>query len=110
MKVAVVGSRGFDNYELMCDVLDKYTITEIISGGARGADSLARRYATDAEIKITEFLPDWSKGRRAGIDRNTDIVAAADIIIAFWDGKSSGTYDTIKKARAANKVVHIVAF
>ena len=36
------------------------------------------------------------------------IVGAVDKTIAFWDGKSTGTLDTIKKTRRAGKSVHIV--
>ncbi|SIP85845.1 Conserved protein mycobacteriophage D29, Gp61 (DUF2493) [Pacmanvirus A23] len=112
MKVAVMGSRTFDNYELLCIELDKLEITEIISGGAFGADSLAEQYAGDCDLPTTIFKPDWDRyGRKlAGIIRNSDIVANCDILIAFWDRKSNGTRDSINKAKAANKLYKIVIF
>jgi hypothetical protein len=110
MKVAVIGSRSFTDYEKMCQVLDQYHITEIISGGAKGADSLAGRYATEHKLLLTESLPDWFRyGRAAGMIRNSEIVIAAEIVIAFWDGTSRGTADSIKKARKFNKKVHIIS-
>ena len=44
----VVGSRSFDNYELLESTLDKLLINyreiTIVSGGAKGADTLAEEY------------------------------------------------------------------
>jgi hypothetical protein len=108
MKVAVIGSR-----ELKVD-LDKYLpegITLVVSGGARGIDSLAEGYAERHGIKKLIFLPDYGRyGRQAPLLRNELIVDAADIVYAFWDGVSRGTKYTIDYARAKGKetVVHII--
>ena len=78
-------------------------VTEIGSGGARGVDTSAREYAHANGIKLTEFLPDYDKyGRRAPIIRNDLIVEYADMVIAFWDGKSRGTQYVIRKCRETN--------
>jgi hypothetical protein len=59
-------------------------------------------------VPVTRLIPDWKKhGRAAGIIRNTDIVKQADKVVAFWDGKSKGTQDTIGKARKANKLLYV---
>jgi predicted Rossmann fold nucleotide-binding protein DprA/Smf involved in DNA uptake len=114
MKVAVVGSRTFNNYEQMIETLDNLRenniVDEIISGGARGADALAEQYAREYEIKMTVIKPDWSLGRHAGILRNTDIIAASDLVVAFYDGHSRGTADSIKKAKAMGKSLIVVKF
>ena len=69
----------------------------------------AALYASDAGIKLTEFLPDYEKyGRFAPLKRNIDIVAYSDEIIAFWDGKSRGTSFVIKEAEKQGKKVQIV--
>lgn len=107
-KVAVIGSRDFTDYKMLCEVLDKYDIREIVSGGARGADSLAARYAKERGIGLTEFIPDWSVGKYAGHIRNQDIIDYCDIVIAFWDLESKGTKDSISKAKRANKPVIII--
>ena len=107
--VAVVCSRSFFDYDLLCKTLDglNVTIIEIISGG----DSLGAMYARDRGIPLTEFLPDWKKhGKAAGFIRNTDIVKDADIVVAFWDGASHGTRDSITKAKEMGKVLYIVTF
>ncbi len=111
MKIAVVGSRTFDNYELLCLELDKLEVTEIISGGAAGADSLGEKYAVECEIPIKIFKPDWNRyGKKAGMIRNSDIVDNCDILIAFWNGHSNGTKDSINKAKIVNKHYKTIIF
>lgn len=107
-KFAVIGSRDFTDYKKVCEVLDKYPISEIISGGSRGADSLAAKYAKEKGITLTEFIPDWSIGKFAGHIRNQYIIDHCDVVIAFWDMKSTGTKDSINKAKRANKPIIII--
>lgn len=98
MKIAVVGSRSFDDYPKLSSVLDLYRkeCSLIVSGGARGADSLAERYANENDLKTKIFLPDWKMyGAKAGFIRNELIVKECDFLIAFWDGKSSGTKNSM---------------
>lgn len=102
MKLAVVGSRDFNDYELLKSEIDKIknilNIDTIVSGGARGADTLAERYANEYNLGKLIFLPEWEKyGKRAGFIRNTIIWDHADAIIAFWDGVSKGTKHTVDK-------------
>lgn len=106
MKVAVIGSRN-----LTVNNLDKYLpkeTTEIVSGGAEGIDSCAREYAINNHIKLTEFLPEYSKyGRTAPLKRNIDIINCADIVLAFWDGKSRGTRFVIENCKRLKVPVKI---
>jgi len=107
-KMGVIGSRNFVNYKFMKEILDSFPFSEIVSGGAKGADSLARRYAEEKNIPITEILPDWNQyGKSAGFKRNKSIIDQSDAIIAFWDGVSSGTKNSIYLAKKANKNVYI---
>lgn len=110
MRLAVVGSRGFNDYEYLKATLGKISddIDCIISGGARGADSLAARYSREKGIALQEYLPEYDKyGRGAPIVRNRLIVDDCDTLIAFWDGKSRGTRDSIDYARKRGKRVII---
>ena len=71
----IVGSRSFSDYELFvakCDLLLRnWGSVVIVSGGARGADALAKRYAVDRGYCYMEFPADWDTyGRRAGYIRN----------------------------------------
>jgi hypothetical protein len=113
LKIGVVGSRGFNDYKLLKDTLDKYldSVYLIVSGGAKGADQLGEKWANENGIKTLIFKPEWDKfGKVAGFLRNKDIVDHSDIIIAFWDGMSRGSEDTIKQAKKAGKEVIIVYF
>lgn len=101
MKVAVVGSRSFTDYELLKKTLDELypNITRIVSGGAKGADSLSEQYAKEEGIPTQIFKPDWEKhGKAAGFIRNRDIVENSDMVIAFHDGQSKGTANSIELA------------
>jgi len=116
MKLAIVGSRTFNDYRLLVETMwthfpISYNKYEIISGGAMGADSLGQALAKNWELKYTVFKPDWDKyGKPAGFIRNQQIVDTCDIVLAFWDGKSKGTQDTINKAKKAKKPTFVVYF
>ena len=102
MKVAVVGSRDIKTLDLEKYIPD--TCTEIVSGGAKGVDHLAAAYAKKRGWKLTEFLPEYEKyGRGAPIVRNREIVAYADVVLAFWNGKSRGTWSTIEFCKKVGK-------
>jgi len=113
MRIGIIGSRLFNDYEKLLNTLSLLSISydndEIISGGAKGADSLAERFAEDYNIPTTVIKPDWKKyGKRAGFIRNTDIVKKSDVIVAFWDGVSKGTGDSLEKAKFYKKTTIIV--
>lgn len=109
MKYAIVGSRNFNDYELLKTKLSEYDITYIVSGGASGADSLAEKYAKEFDIPIFIYYPEWERyGKKAGFVRNKLIVDASDVIIAFWDGISRGTSSTINYANQVKKTVIVV--
>ena len=112
MRVAIVGSRDLHDkeeywYNKICEKIP-LNCTEIVSGGAEGIDTLARRYAKEHGLLLKEFLPDYDRyGKPAAFMRNTQIVEYAHMVIAFWDGKSKGTADTIMKCYQLNKPVEI---
>lgn len=98
-KVIIAGSRGFSNYKLLketCNnVLREKKKTHniiVISGHARGADTLGEKYATDEGLDLEIYPADWKKyGKSAGFKRNEQMAEIADGLIAFWDCKSHGT-------------------
>jgi len=107
-KIAVIGSRHFLDYDKLERVLQPWLPAHIISGGAKGADTLAKQLAQEHELPITVIKPDWKKyGRGAGPIRNRAIVDMADLVIAFWDGKSRGTASALSYARTKGKTVII---
>lgn len=117
IKLAIVGSRCFTNYELLEKVIDnicetnEYNITDIISGAARGADTLGERYADNFSINKIIFPADWAKhGKRAGFIRNNDIIKNCDVCVCFWDGESHGTKHDIELCRFYKKICFIYLY
>ena len=106
MKIAVAGSRSILKIDLAPYVSEG---DEIVSGGARGVDSLAAAYAKAHNLKLVEFLPDYARyGRGAPIKRNYEIVDYADRVVVFWDGQSKGTLSVIKYAEKTGKPCEVV--
>lgn len=113
MKIGVIGSRFFDNYSLVKQKLDyiyqDIDITLIVSGGAIGADTFGEKWADENGIEKMIFKPEWKKyGKKAGFIRNKDIVLNSDRIVAFWNGTSKGTLNSIDIATKHNIPVMII--
>ncbi len=110
MRILVCGSRGFADYKKLSKELATYQITHLISGGAKGADGLAERWANENKIPKTILNAEWEKyGKRAGYVRNVAMLnESPDIIVAFWDGQSRGTKMMIDLAIRAQKRVHVI--
>lgn len=113
MKLAIVGSRTFTNKNLLESTLNNYKdrITLVVSGGARGADSLGESWAAKNNIPVKIFKPEWHKyGKSAGMIRNELIIQECDICMAFWDGKSKGTANSIFICEKLNKKVAVIRY
>lgn len=113
-KIAIIGSRDFKNKQLMNEQMqvlrEQYDISLIISGGAKGADTMGVQWANKNDIATLVFMPDFKKHKRAYHYRNRRIVREADIVVAFWNGSSTGTKYTIDFARTLEKEVLIVKY
>jgi len=100
MKVAVIGSRSFNSYSFLADKLAGFSISCVVSGGARGADSLGARYALECGLPLQVFVPNYSRfGRSAPLVRNRSVVGCVQLVVAFWDGRSPGTAHALGLAR-----------
>jgi hypothetical protein len=107
MNIAIVGSRDFNDYNLLKKTLYDYLINKcknknytIVSGGANGADKLGERFADEYGFAKLIFLPDWNKyGKRAGYLRNKQMAEYADALILIWDGKSRGSQMMLELAK-----------
>jgi hypothetical protein len=111
MKLAIIGSRDFTDYSLLEQTLEFYKpyITLVISGAAKGADSLGERWALSNKIKTLIFPANWNEyGKRAGFIRNEDIIQNCDCCVAFWDGVSKGTKHSISLCEKYDKPLKIV--
>lgn len=113
MKLLICGSRNYplhlDNLEWYIDAIYRNKIDMIITGGARGPDSVAMEWATKNNIECMVFYPDWDKhGRAAGPVRNKEMAQIADEGLAFWDGSSPGTKNTIEEMKKLKKIIRVV--
>lgn len=119
MKLAIVGSRTLDWIDLP-KLIERHqsseftipwdAVTEIVSGGANGIDAAAAAVAMVKCLPFKVFAADWNKhGKAAGPIRNSQIVEYSDACLAVWDGKSSGTRDTMQKFVRANKQLYLIA-
>lgn len=124
IRIIVAGGRDFDDYELLkatlkeyIDGLDVVDLSQIviISGAARGADTLGEHFAYDYGISIRRFPAKWDElGKRAGWVRNAEMAKYAaekrGVLFAFWDGKSKGTKNMINLANRYGLEVHVINY
>lgn len=114
MRVIIAGTRSFNNPDMLAAAMDRFAelygpVDVVISGGARGADTLGERWAQKRGIHIVRMPADWPRyGRAAGAIRNGEMVAQADGLVAFWDGASRGTADVMRQAR--EKHLHVLVW
>lgn len=119
-KVIIAGGRNFNNFELLDSEVSSILNSminipmdefEIVSGLAPGADTLGKEFAKLNNFKLTEFPADWKKyGTAGGPIRNKEMAEYADMLIAFWDGKSKGTKNMIELAKKNNLKIHIISY
>jgi hypothetical protein len=115
MKLAIIGSRSFTNIELAEQVFVSFfpqdRVSLIVSGGAKGADLIGKELAKKHSIELLEFLPDWhGLGKSAGFIRNRKIVESSDMVLAFHDGTSRGTQNSLDIAKQLKKPVLVWFF
>lgn len=115
IKLAIVGSRTFNDYELLKNEILRYFNPEdidcIVSGGARGADAIGEQFADEFQIPKVIYKAEWDKyGKRAGFIRNEYIIKDCTHCIAFWDGESHGTKHGIELCQEMNKPYKVINF
>ena len=115
----VVGSRSFNNYDLMSNSLDYFLQNQkqvvIVSGEAQGADQMSKRYAKEKGYRYVGFPADWSMGRYAGYERNKKMHRYITHfpkrgVVAFWDGVSKGTAHSFSLAKEYNNPIKGIRF
>ena len=111
MKLIIAGSHTFTDYQRLRQVLapERHRITQVPTGGARGADQLGFRWALKHHIRSRCFAADWERfGKAAGVRRNHQMAQAGDLLIAFWDGRSAGTRHMISCMQQLGKPVVVI--
>lgn len=127
VRIIVAGSRDFNDYQLLSNTLSEIIKNKgfesfpdrikIVSGTARGADTLGEMFARANGYAVIRFPADWmGEGRPAGLNRNERMAEYAaepgkrGMLVAFWDGCSRGTIHMINIARRCGLEVHVVRF
>lgn len=118
-KIIIAGGRDFNDKDQLyfeCNNLIRgkgsglFEI-EIVSGTASGADKMGEEYSNTMGLQLKKFPADWDKyGKSAGYKRNKQMAEYADVLIAFWDGKSRGTKHMIDLALEHGLEVHIYRY
>lgn len=107
MKVVIAGSRAITDYTALQYAIaqtDFIGIDEIVSGCARGVDTLGERWASERAILVSRFRANWGKfGQAAGLYRNWEMAEYAEGLLALWDGESRGTLHMIDCMRRLGK-------
>lgn len=95
MKTVIFGSRSLkvDVGEIRTiELLLPHTVTQVISGMAKGIDTCAVKYANCYGIPLICMPALWDEfGKKAGLLRNIEMCKIAEQAICIWDGKSTGT-------------------
>lgn len=110
-KVVITGSRSFSDVDAVERALSQLPAGSlVITGGARGADTIAHWVAQQLGLRTLVMEADWDTyGRSAGFRRNLEMLdQSPDFVIAFWDGSSGGTAHTMSNARSRGIPVHKV--
>lgn len=112
MKLIIAGSREISNYHIMWNNLQDYLYFQdiiVVSGKAKGPDTMGEEWAREHGFPIEEFPADWeSYGKLAGFRRNRQMAEYADELIAFWDGKSNGTRHMIQCMLTLKKPFQVI--
>ena len=118
MKLAVIGSRSLDDqgplYKALDDYREQYPNLVILSGGARGVDLMSDKYARSFCLDHVCFKPYHLVDNKAPYTvryffiRNKQIVDNADMVLAYWDGKSGGTKSGITYAQKRNMDLQVI--
>lgn len=119
MKIITAGGREFKNSNMFYDAINKFIADhrleehefEVVSGDARGADAMGKQMAIDHKLVLHLYPAQWHRlGKRAGYDRNVQMVQNADALIAFWDGESRGTAHMIDIAKNRDLIVVVIRY
>ena len=95
----------------MDEFCEDAAVIVVLSGCAKGADRLGERWAEARGYRLEKFPADWSKhGKAAGMIRNSEMIKQADALVAFWNGRSRGTEDSVDKARKVGLKVKVVRY
>ncbi len=114
-RIIIAGSRGITDTDLIFKQMNYLlrnlpdgAIIEIVTGLAKGVDTLALEYGIVSKFKTIGFPAEWDDYKlSAGYIRNNFMNWYGTHLVAFWDGESKGTKSMIEMAKGvlASKVI-----
>ena len=110
MRTIIAGSRDFTDPTLVHAAIaaSGFTITHVLSGGARGIDLAGEAWAAAHAVPVTVLPAEWDRfGKAAGYRRNEAMAAQAEALLAVWDGHSPGVADQIDRATRHGLQVYV---
>lgn len=109
MRVLVCGGRTYENWKIVRDQLAKLRPTVIIQGGAPGADRLAAKYADVNGIPLVTYPALWSRGKKAGPERNAFMLrdSRPDVVLAFPGGRGTDNMITLVEKAGAVRIIKV---
>ena len=108
--MGIVGSRHFSDLErVSAYVRDLPAATALVTGSASGVDAAATRAARERGLPVHMIGASFEEARDEGsaAQRNQRFVDSIDVLVAFWDGASSGTRGTVDRALDSGREVHV---
>ena len=113
MKVIIAGSRSITDYLVVSRAVEEsgFCITEVISGGAAGVDTLGEIWAARSGIPVRRMPPPYGWNVPAKIApkvRNWSMADDADALVAVWDGFSGGTAHMVAAMVFLHKPIYLV--
>jgi hypothetical protein len=110
MRIAIVGSRHFPDMERVSDYVRSLpSSVSVVTGSASGVDAEAVRAARERDLPLRVFPASFEEGKDAATAaaRNQRLIDACDVLVAFWDGSSQGTRQTVERALDSGREVHV---
>lgn len=110
MKTIIAGPRSVTSFKELLQAASQidWEITEVVSGHARGADTLGERYANATNTPLTVYKANWPKfGKSAGYIRNAEMAKYADALLLIWDGESKGSKHMFDLAKQHGLDIHV---
>ncbi len=110
-RVGIVGSRHYPDLGRVASyVRELAPAASLVTGSASGVDATAVRTARERGLPVKVLAASFEEARddEAAASRNQRLIGAIDVLVAFWDGASSGTRRTIERALDSGKEVHVL--
>jgi hypothetical protein len=105
MRLIIAGGRDYHLTEADREFLDGLDdVTEVVTGGATGADKDGELWAIDRDLPTMRYKPDWkTHGKAAGPIRNRAMAEYADAVVLFPGGR--GTDSMFAEAEKAGLTI-----